>query len=146
MTTVKLVIEERIYEFDPTRLMLSEGVALEEQWGLSVVDFQSQVFSGSPPIRAIGAMVWLVQTRALAADEGVPFAAAAARMPAADFDVNLGAIRMGAVPEPSEHPTSPASKTRTPATRTTRATSAKPKPKRDSPPAGSGTSESSPST
>lgn len=144
MTTVKLIIEDRVYDFDPTRLMLSEGVALEEQWGLSVVDFQSQVFSGAPPIRAIGAMVWLVQTRALATDEGIPFAAAAARMPAADFDVNLGAIRMDAVPEPADHPTSPASPTRTPATRTTRATSAKPKSKRASVRSESATSDSSP--
>lgn len=117
---VRLVIDDQVCELDLRRLMLSESMALEEGWGVKLVDFQQGVFSGNPTTRVIGAMVWLAKVRQAAAEQGVSFSKAAEQLPVAGFDVNLAAIQMEAVPE-AENPTSPA--IRTPATRTTRTTS-----------------------
>lgn len=120
--TVKIILDDGEYDVDLTTFMLSEGMALEEDWGLSVTEFASQVTSGKPPLRAIGAMVWLVKVRTAAAAGGISFAEAAKTMPVATFDTNLTAIRIDAEAEP-ENPTPGGTRTRT--TRTTRATSAK---------------------
>ena len=118
-----ITLEGTEYTFDPNNFMFSEVVLLEDHCGISSTDLNSQIFSGTPPLRAIGAIVWLVQLRARAADAGIAIAKAAADSPFAEFDFNLGGITVRAVEEP-ENPTGPAK--RTPATRTTRATSKKP--------------------
>lgn len=124
--TVKLVIDDGEYDLDLSKFMLSEGIALEDEWGLSTTEFATSVMSGNPKLRVVGAMVWLVKVRALAAAEGITFAEAAKRLPVATFDTNLSALRIEAAAE-TENPTRGV--TRTPKTRTTRATSAKPRAK-----------------
>lgn len=119
--SVKLVIDEGEYDLDLSRFMLSEGMALEDEWGLSTTEFAAAVLSGNPKLRVVGAMVWLVRVRSLAAEQGVPFAEAAKQLPVASFDTNLTALRIEADEEP-ENPTPGGTRTRT--TRTTRTTSA----------------------
>lgn len=118
--SVRLVLDDGTYELDLTTFMLSEGMALEKEWGLTVTEFSSLVTSGNPPLAAIGAMVWLVKARTLAAATGVSFREAARQMPVAEFDTNLTAIRIEEAVEP-ENPTPGG--TRTKGTRTTRTTS-----------------------
>lgn len=122
MSAVRLVIDEQEYDLDLTRFMLSEGIALEDEWGLSTDQFAAAVQSGTPPLRVVGAMVWLVRVRAIAAEEHIGFAEAAKRLPVATFDTNLTALRIEAEDE-GENPTPGV--TPTPTTRTTRATSGK---------------------
>lgn len=119
--TVKLVIDETEHNLDLNRFMLSEAIALEEDWGLTTAAFAASIASGNPPMRVVGAMVWLMQTRELAAEKEISFREAAELLPPAAFDANLMAIRIEAAPEP-ENPTRGV--TRTPKTRTTRTTSA----------------------
>lgn len=127
MSAVKLVIDDEVFDLDLSRFMLSEGIALEDEWGLSTAQFAAAVTSGNPPLRVVGAMVWLVKVRAAAAAEGIGFAEAAKRFPVASFDTNLTALRIDA----DEVPANPTpGVTPTPKTRTTRATSAKPRSKR----------------
>lgn len=118
---IKLLIEDETYNFEVGRLMLSEAMAIEDEWGLSPSRFETELTSGDPGIRVVGAVVWLVKVRGLAQQQGISFRDAARQLPVATFDVNLAAIRQG-VEVPAENPTSPA--TRTPATPTTRRTSA----------------------
>lgn len=127
MSAIKLIIEDRTYEVEQDRVMLSEAVPLEREWGVKIADVFGEFGGGSPSSLAVGAMVWLVKVRALAAEEGIPFREAAARMPVADFDVNLAAIRADDTAA-AGNPTGPA--TPTPGTRTTRATSGKARSKR----------------
>lgn len=119
--SVRLVIDDAGYELDLSRFMLSEGIALEDEWGLSTTEFAAAVLSGNPKLRVVGAMVWLVRVRALAAEEGIPFAEAAKQLPVSTFDTNLTALRIEADEEP-ENPTPGGTRTR--ATRTSRTTSA----------------------
>ena len=124
---VKLVIDEVEYDLDLSKFMLSEGIALEDEWGLSTAEFATAVASGSPPLRVVGAMVWLVKVRSMAAGAGIPFAEAAKQLPVATFDTNLTALRIEAGAEP-ENPTPGV--TPTPKTRTSRTTSAAKRAKR----------------
>lgn len=121
-STVKLIIGETEHDLDLKKFMLSEAIALEEDWGLTTTEFAKAVASGSPPMRVVGAMVWLVQVRELAAEDGVTFGEASKLLPVASFDTDLMALRIEAPQEP-ENPTRGV--TPTPTTRTTRATSAK---------------------
>lgn len=124
---IKLIIDGEAFAFDEGRLMLSEGVALEEQWGIDPAAFDKAMTAGAPSFRLIGALAWLVKVRALAAEHSISIRDAAQQLPAASFDVNIGALRIEQVEEPV-NPTPPA--TRTPATRTTRSTSAAKRAKR----------------
>lgn len=119
---VKLILDGTEHDLDLSHFMLTEAIALEEQWGLNTTEFASAVVSGAPPMRVVGAMVWLVQVRVLAAEGGVTFGEAAKLLPVASFDTDLMALRIEA-PEEPENPTHGV--TPTPTTRTTRATSAK---------------------
>jgi hypothetical protein len=125
-SAVKLVIDEAEYDLDLTRFMLSEAIALEDEWGLSTDQFAAAVTSGRPPLRVVGAMVWLVKVRHIAAADGISFREAAAKLPVATFDTNLTALRIENGAEQAG-PTPGGTRTRT--TRTTRATSAKPRTK-----------------
>lgn len=119
--SVKLILDDGEYVLDLDTFMLSEAMALEDDWGFSTVDFAAKITSGSPPLKAIGAMVWLVKVRSLAAAEGIPFRAAAEKLPVATFDTNLTAIKVEEV-SAAANPTPGGTRTRT--TRTTRTTSA----------------------
>lgn len=125
--SVKLVLDDGEYELDLGRFMLSEAEALEKDWGIDTVEFSKLVTSGSPPLRVVGAMVWLAKVRARAAADGVPFREAAKQLPVATFDTDLMAVQISDEDVP-ENPTPGG--TRTKGTRTTRATSAKPRTKR----------------
>lgn len=125
--SVKLILDDGEYALDLGRFMLSEAEALEDDWGLDPLEFEKLVTSGKPPLKVVGAMVWLAKARALAATEGITFREAAKQMPVALFDTDLMAVRVDAEAEP-ENPTPGG--TRTKGTRTTRATSAKPRTKR----------------
>lgn len=143
MSAVKLVIDEVEYDLDLDTFMLSEAMALEDEWGVSTSDFIASVTSGSPKARVVGAMVWLAKVRSAAAATGISFAEAARQLPVATFDTNLSALRLETEAEP-ENPTPGGTRTRT--TRTTRATSAKPRAKRSSGTAPKATKASSPSS
>lgn len=118
---IKVVIDDKTHTIDSGRFMLQEAIGLEEQWGLTVAEFAAAATSGMPPMRVVGAMVWLVQVRAIAAENGLSFPEAAKQLPAASFDTNLAALLI----EPVEEPVGPTrGVTRTPKTRTTRTTSA----------------------
>lgn len=141
--SVKLILDDGEYELDLGRFMLSEAQALEDEWGVDTLQFAQQVTSGSPPLRVVGAMVWLVKVRSRAAAEGISFRDAAQQMPVASFDTDLMAVRIDAEAKP-ENPTPGG--TRKQGTRTTRATSAKPRTKRASSAVASPTKASSPSS
>lgn len=126
-TSVKLILDDGEYDLDLGRFMLSEARALEDDWGIDTLQFAQLVTSGSPPLKVVGAMVWLTKARALAAAEGISFPEAAKRLPVATFDTDLMAVRIDTEAGP-ENPTPGG--TRTKGTRTTRATSAKPRAKR----------------
>lgn len=119
---VKIVIDDAEYDLDLSRFMLSEGIALEDEWGLSTTEFATAVTSGSPPLKVVGAMVWLVKVRSIAAGSGISFREAAGLLPVATFDTDLAALRIDAGVEP-ENPTPGV--TPTPRTRASRATSVK---------------------
>lgn len=141
---LKLTLDGVVHELDLTKFMFSEAMGLEEEWGLPVTQLdQILKAGGNPPLRVIGALVWLMQVRAAAAEAGVTFSEAAKTHPAGAFDFNLAEAKLEAVIEP-ENPTSPA--TRTPATRTTRAKPARKPVKRASATAAASTSDSSPTT
>lgn len=140
--TMKLIVEDVEYDFNLDDLTMTEGIALEEEWGIQVFEFEKQLKGGSPSMRMVTALMWLMKVRAIAAEQNLPPLAAAKQLPVATFDVKFSALRE--VPEP-ENPTGAG--TRTPGTRTTRATSAKPRKKRAATPSNaSGTSAISPST
>lgn len=124
--TVKLVLDDGEYELDLGTFMLSEALALEDDWGVKTLEFAELVTSGNPPLRVVGAMVWLAKVRSLAAADQILFAEAAKRLPVATFDTNLTAIRIEAQQTENPTPGGPRPK----GTRTTRATSAKPRTKR----------------
>lgn len=124
---VKVVVDDKTYIIDSNRFMLQEAIGLEEQWGLSVAEFGTAITSGAPSMRVVGAMVWLVKVRAIAAENGISFPDAAKQLPAATFDTNLAALLI----EPVEEPVGPTpGVTPTPKTRTTRTTSAAKRSKR----------------
>lgn len=120
-SVVKLVLDEEVLELDLSRIMMTEAIALEEEWNIASVDFLSAVGQDRPPLKAVLAMVWLAKARKVAAEAGVPFAEAARQVPASGFDFDVTAFRIDAAPEP-ENPTHGG--TRTKGTRTTRTTSA----------------------
>lgn len=124
--SMKLIIDDRECEFSIDELSLPEGILLEEEWGVRLLDLEAQMTSGVPSMRTLAALVWLMQVRTIAADQDIMSAAAARQLPVATFDTKFKAIRQP--PGEPENPTSAG--TRTPGTRTTRATSAKPKQKR----------------
>lgn len=126
MPSIKFLIEDVTHEFDPTQIMTSEAIALEEDWDIQLMDLAKHLENGTPSMRQLTALVWLMLVRARAAEQGVAFLVAAKSMPAATFDVNLASIKQG--PGEPENPTGAGTPTR--GTRTTRATSAKPKSKR----------------
>lgn len=128
MSSAKLIVDDAEYDLDLTRFMLSEAIALEEEWGLSTTEFAAAVASGAPPLRVVGAMVWLVKVRSIAAVNKIPFREAAQQLPVAVFDTNLTALRIEDSQEP-ENPTPGGTRTR--ATRTSRTTSAAKRAKRD---------------
>lgn len=141
---IRLLMDDTSYELDLNRLMLTETIALEDDWGLSVEAFQAAATSGSPPYRVIGAMVWLAKVRSAAAAQGVTFPEAARQFPVATFDVDLMAMQVEAdAPEP---PNPTGSGTRTRATRTTRATSGRKPARGASPSSAASGPERSPST
>lgn len=118
---IKVVIDDKTHTIDSRRFMLQEAIGLEEQWGLSVAEFAAQATSGAPSMRVVGAMVWLVQVRDIARENGLSFPEAAKQLPAATFDTNLAALLI----EPVEVPVGPTrGVTPTPKTRATRTTSA----------------------
>jgi hypothetical protein len=121
--TVTLVIDGEHYPLDMDRFMLSEAIALEDDWGMKVADFTKLVTGGDPPLRVLGAMVWLAKTRALAAQHGITFPEARKLLPPETFDVDMVGLAVVGGEELPENPTG--SGTRTRATRTTPATSAK---------------------
>lgn len=124
---IKVVIDGKTHTIDSGRFMLQEAMGLEEQWGLSVAEFAAQAASGAPPMRVVGAMVWLVQVRAVARENGLSFPEAAKQLPAASFDTNLAALLI----EPVEEAAGPTpGVTPTPRTRATRTTSAAKRAKR----------------
>lgn len=140
---VKLILDDGEYEFDLGKFMLSEASALEEDWGIDTMRFAELVTSGKPPMRVVGAMVWLAKVRARAAAEKISFREAAKLLPVEEFDTDLMAVRIDSEAKP-ENPTPGGTRTRT--TRTTRATSAKPRAKRASSAAPKATRDSSPSS
>lgn len=120
--TIRLLIGDDTYVLDMTKFMLSEAMALEEDWGLKVAEFKQLVVGGDPPMRVVAAMVWLAQTRALAETEGVTFPEAHRLNPPSKFDVDLVALKVEPDSPATANPTERGTPTRT--TRTTRATSA----------------------
>lgn len=119
---IRLLIGEDTYPLDMNRIMATEAMALEDDWGLKVAEFVTLVTSGDPPMRVVAAMVWLARTRAIAEAKGLTFPEAKKLLPPATFDVDLVALKIeGDEPLP-ENPTE--SGTRTKGTRTTPATSA----------------------
>jgi hypothetical protein len=123
---MKLIIEDREHAFDLDGLTFPEGIALEEEWGVQVADFETQLKGGTPSMRIITALMWLMQVRGIAADQNIPVPAAARQLPVATY-----ALKFSAIKQPLAEPENPTDAgTRTPGTRTTRATSGKPKPKR----------------
>lgn len=124
--TMVLLIDDEAYDFDLDDMSMTEAIALEEEWGIQVGDFEKQLKGGTPSMRMVTALMWLMKVRAIAAEQKLPILAAAKQLPVETFDVKFSAIRQP--PEAAPNPTDAG--TRTPATRTTRATSAKPKPKR----------------
>lgn len=119
---VRLLIDGQTYPLDMNKFMLSEAIALEEDWSLKVDEFTAMVASGNPPWRVVAAMVWLAKTRALAAERGVTFPEARRAHPPETFDVDVVALKVEADGPVPENPTGSGTRTRT--TRTTPATSA----------------------
>lgn len=125
--TAKLILDDGEYVLDLGKFMLSEAKALEDDWDINPLEFTSLVTSGKPPLKVVGAMVWIAKVRSIAAADGISFAEAAKQLPVTAFDTDLMAVRVDTEAEP-ENPTPGGTRTRT--TRTTRATSAKPRAKR----------------
>jgi len=76
----KVKIEGVEYDFDPSKLMFQESLALQRETGLTMQAWLDDLGKGD--VLATGAMVWLIRRRA--GDE-TPFAT---------FDFDLGSIEM----------------------------------------------------
>lgn len=124
--SVKLILDDGEYELDLGKFMLSEAKALQDDWNIDTLEFAKLITSGNPPLYVVGAMVWLAKVRARAAADGVSFREAAKHLPVEEFDTDLMAVQVEPEAKP-ENPTPGGTRTRT--TRTTRATSAKPRAK-----------------
>ena len=124
MNRLKFLHGGEEYLFDPSAgFSVGEAVALEEDWNLTVEQLDAHFKSGTrPPMRVVMALLWMVKVRGLAERDGVAFLIAAAKLPAATFDVGLETVSTDEVPD--QNPTRPGAKTRTPGTPTTRRTSA----------------------
>lgn len=131
-TTVRLVVDGEPFDLDLGQFMMTEAIALEDQWGLTTESLlsilaESDAKKEMPPLRIVLALVWIAKVRAIAAAAGVSFGTAAKQLPVDAFDVNLFAFEIGAPPEP---PNPTPGVTPTPKTRTTRTTSAAKRSKR----------------
>lgn len=118
---IRLLIDGETFPLDMNRFMISEAIALEEDWGLKVDEFRTLVAGGSPPWRVVAAMVWMAKTRALAATAGLSFPEARKLNPPETFDVDMVALKVEQDGPAPANPTSRGTRTRT--TRTTPATS-----------------------
>lgn len=101
---------------------MGEAMALEEDWNLTVEQLEAAIHMPRPPLRALIALLWIAKVRTIAAADGTTFLPAAAKYPAAGFDIGLDAMRVEG--DEAVNPTPPGGKTPTPGTPTTRRTSA----------------------
>lgn len=59
---MKVRIEDSFYDFDQSRLMLKEAMAVKTYTGLSLQDWMKSLEDFDPP--AVAALVWILRTRA----------------------------------------------------------------------------------
>jgi hypothetical protein len=124
---IKIEVDGVVYEHDDAKIMLSEAQALQDLWNIDFEALNASLGAGTATLADLAATVWLVKVRALGVEQGIGFRKAAAQLPPEDFDFDLASMRMEGAPQ-APNPT--AAGTRTKGTRTTRATSAKPRTKR----------------
>ena len=87
---MKILVEGQAYEFDQSRLMLSEAMAIKSYTGLKPPQWQAALTEGDP--EALQALVWLLKKRN---GEDVRFS---------DVDFNLADVSVEADedPQPAE--------------------------------------------
>lgn len=106
---------------------IGEAMALEEDWNLTVEQLEAAIRLPRPPLRTLMALLWIAKVRTIAAADGTTFLPAAAKYPAAGFDVGLDAMRVEE--DEAVNPTPPGGKIPTPGIPTTRRTSGAKRPK-----------------
>jgi hypothetical protein len=106
---------------------VGESVALEEDWNLTVEQLEAGLRQARPPLRTLMALLWVAKVRTIAAADGTTFLPAAAKYPAAGFEVGLDALAVEE--DATENPTPPGGKTLPPGTPTTRRTSGAKRPR-----------------
>lgn len=118
MTTIRLTSEGRVFDVDFTRFTLGEAIALSEATGLEVEGL-GDLITEKKDLQAIGAAMWLIRLRQIAAEKQCSIKAAAAAEPHEMFvdQLDLVSLTVEVLEDPKE--SAPATKT----TRTPRTTS-----------------------
>lgn len=118
MTVLRMTSEGHVYDVDFTRFTLGEAIALSEATGLEIEGL-GDLIAEKKDLTAIGAAMWLIRLRQIAADKQCSIKAAAQVEPHELFVDRLDLISLTI--EVVQDPKDPAPATRT--TRTPRTTS-----------------------
>lgn len=118
MTVIRMTSEGRVFDVDFTRFTLGEAIALSEATGLEI-DGLGDLIAEKKDLAAIGAAMWLIRLRQIAADKQCSIKAAAVTEPHELFVDQLDLISLTV--EVLDGPKEPAPATKT--TRTPRTTS-----------------------
>jgi hypothetical protein len=122
MTVIRMTSEGHVYDIDFTRFTLGEAMALQKATGLEV-DGLGTLITEEKNLEAMGAAMWLIRLRQIAAEKQCTIRHAATLEPHELFVDQLDLISLTA--EELKDPKDPAPATRT--TRTPRTTSSKPR-------------------
>jgi hypothetical protein len=138
MPLIRLTSEERVFTVDFARFTLGEATVLQNQLGVEIDGLAARVEKND--LEALGAVMWLIELRHLAADKAVTTRRAAEELPYDDFADGLDLVSLRT--EVIEDPKDPAPAT--PTTRTPRTGSSGARPRSNA--AATSGSEPSPST
>jgi hypothetical protein len=117
MPMIKLTSEDRVFTVDFSRFTLGEATVLQKQLGVEIDGLAARVQKND--LDALGAVMWLIELRRVAAEKGVTTRRAAEEVPYEDFADGLDIVSLRT--EVIEDPKDPSPGTKT--TRTRRTTS-----------------------
>ena len=138
MPLIKLTSEERVFTVDFARFTLGEATVLQKQLGVEIDGLADRVDKND--LDALGAVMWLIELRHIAADKNITTRRAAEELPYDDFadGLDLVSLRTEVIKDPK------APVPATPTTRTRRTGSSRARPRGNN--AAASGSEPSPST
>jgi hypothetical protein len=115
MPMIRLTSEDRVFTVDFTRFTLGEATVLQKQLGVEIEGLASRVQTND--LEALGAVMWLIELRRVAAEKGITTRRAAEEVPYEDFADGLDIVSLRT--EVIEDPKDPAPGTKTTRTRRT---------------------------